>query len=81
MSLRNRSATRHGSTITDEVADKLSGALVVMKWFDVKERINLRGVVDEQNLEDSSLVKSPAIRERLHKLKYVIMGGVSVPDR
>ena len=81
LSLRNRSATRHGRTVADEVADKLSGALVDTRWFDVKERINLRGVVDEQSLEKSSLVKSPVVREKLHRLKYVIMGGVSVPDR
>ncbi|MDP6546289.1 MAG: CsgG/HfaB family protein [Phycisphaerae bacterium] len=81
VSLRNRSATRNGRTVADEVGDKLSGALVDTRWFDVKERINLRGVVQEQDLEKSSVVKTPAVHERLHKLKYVIMGGVSVPGR
>jgi hypothetical protein len=81
VSLRNRSATRRGRTVADEAADKLSGALVDTRWFAVKERINLRGIVQEQDLEKSSVVKTPAVHQRLQKLKYIIMGGVSVPGR
>jgi curli biogenesis system outer membrane secretion channel CsgG len=78
VSLRNRSGAPEGHDVADELADKLTGALVRDGWFDVKERIGLRSLLAEKDLEESDMVKSAKVREKLAGLKYIVIGGVSV---
>ncbi len=80
VSLRNRSGTARGRVITDELADKVQGALIDTGWFDVKERIDLRGVLDERELDTAGIVKNRTVRTRLTGVKYVVIGGVTVTE-
>jgi len=76
--LRNRNGTGPSRALTDQLADKLQGELIRTGWFDVKERIELRGVLDEQELESAGLVKNTGARKKLAGVKYVVIGGVTV---
>ncbi len=76
--LRNRSGTGEGKTIADELADKIQGALIDTGWFDVKERIDLRGVLNEQELETAGIVGNKDAQKKLAGAKYVVTGGVTV---
>jgi len=78
VSLRNRSGTPEGQTLADELADKLTGALLECGWFDVKERIGLRSILDEKDLERTDMVKSAKVKEMVVGLRYIVIGGVSV---
>jgi len=78
VSLRNRSGTPQGQTLADELADKLTGALIESGWFDVKERIGLRSILEEKDLEKTDMVKSAKVKEMLAGLKYIVIGGISV---
>jgi hypothetical protein len=82
VSLRNRSGTPGSQALADELADKLTGALLKCGWFDVRERISLRSILAEKDLEKTDLVKSAKVREKIVGLKYIVIGGVSVsrPD-
>jgi TolB-like protein len=81
VSLRNQSGTPEGQALADELADKLTGALVRDGWFDVKEQIGLRSILAEKDLGTTDLVKSDKVREKLAGLKYLVIGGVSVSER
>lgn len=76
-SLRNRSGTPSGRIVADEVADKLSGALIAAKWFQVKERIDLRTILDEKDLDTAAIVRNPKLREKLGSVTYLLIGGVT----
>ena len=80
MSLRNRSGMPSGAAITEELADKISGALVDTDWFKVKERIDLRSLFDERDLENANIVKNDRVREKLGGIKFVVIGGVTAPE-
>jgi hypothetical protein len=77
-SLRNRSGADAGKIVADEVADKIAGALIAAKWFEVKERIDLRGVLDEKDLETAAIVQNPKLKGKLGGIKYLVIGGVTV---
>lgn len=79
-SLRNRTGASSSRVVTDELADKLAGALIATKWFDVKERIDLRAVLDEHDLDTNEVVMNPKIREKLAGIAYIVIGGVTVED-
>ena len=76
--LRNRGDSEKGRAIADEVADKIMGALVKTKWFDVKERIDLSSILSERDLESAQLVKNPEIRKKLAGIGYIVIGGVTI---
>ena len=78
VSLRNRGSTSRGKVVADELADKVQGALIDTGWFDVKERIDLRGLLDEKDLETAGLVKNESVRKKLAGVKYIVIGGVTV---
>jgi curli biogenesis system outer membrane secretion channel CsgG len=80
VSLRNRSGTTQGKVIADELADKVQGALIDTGWFDVKERIDLRAVLDEKDLDTAGIVKNENVRKKLAGVKYIIIGGVTVTE-
>jgi len=75
--LRDRGGTAKGRAVADEVADKIMGALVKTKWFDVKERIDLTSILSERDLESAQLVKNPEIQKKLAGITYIVIGGVS----
>ena len=81
VSLRNRSGTKQGQAFAEELADKLTGALLKSRWFNVKERIDLRSVLNEKDLEDAALVKRPRVRQKLAGIKYIISGGVTTSSK
>ena len=76
--LRNRSGTRQGEIVIDELGDKLMVCLVESKWFDVKERVDLSTVLDEKDLERAEIVKEGNVRQKLAAVEFIIIGGVSV---
>lgn len=80
VSFRNRSETPIGKTLADELADKVTGGLVETGWFQVKERINLRAVLDERVLESADIVKSSHVQEKLAGIKYIVIGGVTAME-
>jgi len=80
VSLRDRSATNHGRILADELADKVTGALVETGWFNVKERINLRAILDERLLESAEIIKNTHVQEKLAGVKYIVIGGVTVTE-
>lgn len=49
-------------------------------WFDVKERIDLRGVLNETDLDAAGIVKNENVRKQLAGVKYVVIGGVTVTE-
>ncbi|HOD80467.1 MAG: Curli production assembly/transport component CsgG [Planctomycetes bacterium ADurb.Bin126] len=81
VSLRNRSKTSQGAGIAEELADKLQGALIDSGWFDVKERIDLRALIDEKTLESADIVRQAGVKQRLAGVKYIVLGGVSAAER
>jgi curli biogenesis system outer membrane secretion channel CsgG len=80
VSLRNRSGTPQGKVVADELADKVSGALVDTRWFEVRERTDLRGILNEQDLETAGIVKKEDVKEKLAGVKYIVIGGVTVTE-
>jgi len=79
VSLRNRSGTTMGRTLADELADKLSGSLAQTGWFNVKERIDLRSVLAEKDLESvHGIVGNRSVTQRLAGVAYIVIGGVTV---
>jgi curli biogenesis system outer membrane secretion channel CsgG len=80
VSLRNRSATSQGKVVADELADKLVGALVELGWFQVKERIDLRAIVGEKDLDAAGMVRNEAVKQKLAGVRYVVIGGVTVTE-
>ena len=80
LTLRNRSESAAGRVVTDEVAGKVANALIADTWFDVKERINLRGLIVERDLETADIVNNPKVRPKLAKIKYVVIGGVTLKE-
>ncbi len=80
VSLRNRGDTGQGKAIAEELADKVQGALIDTGWFDVKERIDLRGILTEQDLDTAGIVKNESVRKKLAGVKYIVIGGVTVTD-
>jgi hypothetical protein len=80
VSLRNRGNTPQGKVVADELADKLSNALIDGGFFDVKERIDLRTVVEEKDLDSAGLVKNQNVRPKLSVVKYIVVGGVTVDE-
>jgi hypothetical protein len=77
-SLRNRSGDEAGKVVADEAADKIAGALISAKWFEVKERIDLRALLEEKDLETASIVQNPKLKQKLGGIKYLLIGGVTV---
>ena len=77
VSLQNRSGTARGRAVANEVADKVIGAMVDTGWFNVKERLNLKSIVDERDLGDAQIVNNPAVRKKLAGIKYIVIGGVT----
>ena len=75
---RNRSGTALGRTMSDDLSEKLSGALHKTGWFKVKERLDLSAILDEQDLDNSRIVNNPAVRRKLSGINYVVLGGVTV---
>lgn len=80
VSLRNRSRTEVGATVCEEVADKLTNALVAAAWFQVRERIDLRKLVDEKDLDSMGIVNNPAVRRKFAGAKFIVIGGVTVTE-
>ena len=80
VSLRNRSGTSQGKVIADELADKVQGSLIDTGWFDVKERIDLRAILDEKDLDTAGIVKNENVRKKLAGVKYIVIGGVTVTE-
>ena len=80
-SLRNRSGGEAGKIVADEVADKIAGALISAKWFEVKERIDLRGLLEEKDLETAAIVQNPKLKQKLGGIKYLLIGGVTVSQQ
>ena len=80
VSLRNRSATGRGKVVADELADKLAGALVETGWFQVKERIDLRAIVEEKDLDATGMVTNETVKRKLAGVKYIVIGGVTVTE-
>lgn len=78
VSFRDRSASPLGRAISEELADKVSGFLIEAKLFDVKERIELRSILSEKDLEDAGIVKQAAVRDQLAGIDYIVVGGVTV---
>ncbi len=78
VTLRNRSGTSLGRTVADEVADKVTGALIDTGWFDVKERIDLSAFLDEKDLDTVGIVKNENVRKKVTGVKYIVIGGVTV---
>ncbi len=81
VTLRNRSNHPRAQTICDEVADKLTGALVETHWFDVKERVDLRTILSENELESAGMINNPGVRSKIGGVHYLIIGGVTVSGR
>jgi hypothetical protein len=77
-SLRNRSGTRQSAVASNELGYKTMAALLEEGWFAVKERVWLRKLLPEKDLEDPAIVKAPKVRQRLSGLDYVVLGGVAV---
>ena len=65
---------------TGDCCDKVQGALIDGGWFDVKERIDLRGVLSEQDLDAAGIVKNASVRDKLAGVKYIVIGGVTVTE-
>jgi hypothetical protein len=80
ISLRNRSGSARGKIVVDELADKVQGALIDTGWFEVKERIDLRGLLTEQDLDTAGVVRNEDVRKRLAGVKYIVIGGVTVTE-
>ena len=80
ISLRNRSGSARGKIVVDELADKVQGALIDTGWFEVKERLDLRGVLAEQDLDMAGIVKNENVRRKLAGVKYIVIGGVTVSE-
>lgn len=78
LSLRDRSGTKQGRAAADELADKLTGSLADTGWFEVKERVDLRALLEEKDLESAGIVKRENVREKLADIRYVVIGGVTV---
>jgi len=78
VSLCNRVGSDCGKQCADELADKLTAALVDTDWFSVKERIELRSIIQEQDLEAADIVKHAKAREKMGSVKYIVIGGVTV---
>ena len=78
--LANRSGTDGCRVVADELADKTTGALVALGWFDVKERIGLRALLDEKELDSAEIVKNPKVQGRLAGVKFLVIGGVTVSE-
>lgn len=78
VSLRNRNDTERGRMVTDEVSDKLATSVIRNGTFDAKERLDLRPILGEKDLENSQLVRNPKVQAKLSNVKYIIMGGVSL---
>lgn len=80
-SLRDRTGTPASRVVTDELTDKLAGSLISTKWFDVKERVDLRAVLGEHDLDTAEVVRNPKIRAKLSGIDFIVIGGVTVEDR
>ncbi|HQL72738.1 MAG: hypothetical protein BWX88_01091 [Planctomycetes bacterium ADurb.Bin126] len=52
---RNRNKHPHAQTICDEVVDKFTAVQVETHWCDVKERVDLRTILRENDLESAAL--------------------------
>ncbi len=76
--LRNRSGTDQCKRIGDELLQKIEGELVSQGYFAVHERLELRAILDEKDLESSSVVKNPKVRKKLAGVDYLLLGGVSI---
>lgn len=76
-SLRNRSGSESGRVISDEMADKIAGALIDSKWFEVKERIDLRAIMEEKDLDTAAIINNPKVRTKLGGIKYLVIGGAT----
>ncbi len=80
ISLRNRSGSARGKIVVEELADKVQGALIDTGWFEVKERIDLRAALAEQDLDKAGIVKNEDVRKKLAGVKYIVIGGVTVTE-
>ena len=78
VSLRNRSRTKTGLIVAEELGDKLAGAIIETGWFDCKERRDLRGLIDEKRLDQAGIVNNENVRRKLAGVKYILIGGVTV---
>ena len=76
--LRNRTGTKQCKQIADELHEKIAGELTTQGYFKVQERLELRAILDEKDLESSSVVKNPKVRKKLAGVDYLLLGGVSV---
>ena len=81
VSLRNRGGTAQGQVVADELTDKVQGALIQTGWFDVKERIDLRPILDEKDLDTAGMVRNENVRKKLAGVKYIVIGGITVTDK
>lgn len=78
VTLRNRDGTPQGRAAADELADKVAGSLISTKWFEVKERIDLRSILEEKDLEASDIVRNPKVADKLAGVKLIVIGGVTL---
>ena len=79
--LRCRGGTRKAKIIAEELADKLTGSLASTGAFDVKERLGLKAILLEKDLDSAGIVNNKEVREQLQGVRFVIIGGVTVvPD-
>ena len=80
VSLRNRSGGDCGRIVADELADKVTGGLVRVGRFDVKERVDLTALLAERDLDSAGIVRNEEVRRRLAGVDYVIIGGITVTE-
>lgn len=76
--LRSRTDSDQCRQLTDELQQKLIGKLTDAEYFVVRERLELRAILDEKDLESSSVVKNPKVQSKLANVDYLLLGGVSV---
>jgi len=77
-SLRNRTGSKQCRQLADELQEKLIGELTNSGYFVMRERLELRAILDEKDLESSSVVRNPKVQSKLANVDYLLLGGVSV---
>ncbi|HUT61348.1 MAG TPA: CsgG/HfaB family protein [Phycisphaerae bacterium] len=83
LTMRNRGGTQDGAVACEEISDRLTNALVDLHWYRVRERVNVKAILDEKDFQTSQMdstqiLQNPRIRESITGVDYVILGGVSI---
>jgi curli biogenesis system outer membrane secretion channel CsgG len=85
LTFRNRSRSEKCAVVCEELADKITGALVETRHFAVKSRIDVKAILDEKSyqaaqLDSSKILDDPKIRAKIAGVDYVVIGGVTVTE-